>query len=59
MSEQRHSAEDDDVEYEIRTVVMPDGTEAGMVCVAGAFDHLSDEEVVAKVRAALPNLDDI
>lgn len=58
MPEQRHIAQDDGVEYEWRTVVMPDGTEGGMACVPGALNHLSDEEIVAKIRAVLPDLDD-
>lgn len=58
MREQREIVQDDGIEYEIRTVVMPDGAESYMACVPGSFDHMTDEEIVAKMLALLASLTD-
>ena len=57
MSEQRDIVQEDGVEYEIRTITMPDGSTGSMACVPGAFDHLTDQEILEKILAVLPDLD--
>ena len=40
---------------EMRTVHGSDGTVGTLGCTPGAFDHLTDDEIVAMMRAALPD----
>ncbi|MDX3232965.1 hypothetical protein [Streptomyces sp. ME19-01-6] len=58
MPEKREIVQDDGLEYEIRTVAMPDGTEGYLACVPGSFDHMTDEEIAEKIRAVLPDWDE-
>lgn len=58
MGEEREIVEDEGVTYEIRHLPMPDGSVSSLACTPGGFDHLTDEELVAKILALLPDQDD-
>jgi len=40
---------------ELRTVHGSDGTIGTLGCVPGSYDHLTDDEIVAMMRKALPD----